>query len=535
MILAETESEHLHSDDSAATGRSSAGHRSIFKKSPGSRPVIGDICRCPVSVPAAVRQSLPKISHELPGFICDCPLAVNNNASTFHLRGRVLFCVGCLRVSGGSKLQLATCFFSQGEKLAPRSKLTSRLPDDAGTTQKEGNNAAFRNYEDQYPREVAWIYAILATSLIGLTGVLPLFLPFKIAPQNSDAAGAAKFNCILSFAVGGLLGDVFLHLLPEAWAHISANDYHGHTVIGLWILVGMLVFLSLEKIFGENGDHGDEQKESKKEFCGVDGNKRLPTKEKVMNGSHKVSNASRHVEQLTSNQQTRAADSVAKKRKTTKSNVSTKITSSKVQKNGITGTQQQSSQKNGFKGHQGVQTSQKNRINACQREGTQSSAEKTEQETQKKIKVVGYLNLLANFIDNFTHGIAVAGSFLISKKVGFLTTAAILVHEVPHEVGDFAILLKSGFTRWQAAKSQISTALGGLLGAMVTLLCESAKEAGERSAWILPFTAGGFLYIAMVTVLPDLLQESSPRESIRQVVCLLAGIAVMAAVSLVVE
>jgi zinc transporter 13 len=59
-------------------------------------------------------------------------------------------------------------------------------------------------------------------------------------------------------------------------------------------------------------------------------------------------------------------------------------------------------------------------------------------------QVTGYLNLLANGIDNFTHGLAVAGSFLVSTRVGLLTTAAILLHEIPHEVADFAILLRAG-------------------------------------------------------------------------------------------
>ena len=61
--------------------------------------------------------------------------------------------------------------------------------------------------------------------------------------------------------------------------------------------------------------------------------------------------------------------------------------------------------------------------------------------------VVGYLNLLANGIDNFVHGLAVAASFLTSFKLGILTAIAILVHEIPHEIGDFAILLKNGFSR----------------------------------------------------------------------------------------
>ena len=62
-------------------------------------------------------------------------------------------------------------------------------------------------------------------------------------------------------------------------------------------------------------------------------------------------------------------------------------------------------------------------------------------------KVIGYLNLLANCIDNFIHGLAVASSFLRSFKLGLTTLFAILVHEIPHEFGDFAILLNSGFSR----------------------------------------------------------------------------------------
>jgi zinc transporter ZupT len=62
--------------------------------------------------------------------------------------------------------------------------------------------------------------------------------------------------------------------------------------------------------------------------------------------------------------------------------------------------------------------------------------------------LVGYLNLLANSIDNFAHGLAVAGSFMVSYRTGVLTTSAILMHEVPHEIGDFAILLSSGLIHY---------------------------------------------------------------------------------------
>lgn len=151
------------------------------------------------------------------------------------------------------------------------------------------------------------------------------------------------------------------------------------------------------------------------------------------------------------------------------------------------------------------------------------------------IQVSGYLNLLANTIDNFTHGLAVAASFLVSKKIGLLTTMAILLHEIPHEVGDFAILLRAGFDRWTAAKLQFSTALGGLLGACFAICMQSPKGVEETVVWILPFTSGGFLYIALVNVLPDLLEEDDPWHSLQQVLLLCSGIVVMVLLSLFVE
>nr|XP_054766703.1 zinc transporter ZIP13-like [Lytechinus pictus] len=356
--------------------------------------------------------------------------------------------------------------------------------------------------QDTYSQTEAWIYALSATVLVGLSGIFPLFLPIEIDPSTHDERGKylAKFNCILSFAVGGLLGDVFIHLLPEAWAHIDQNDYNGHIKVGLWVIFGMILFLSIEKIFGEEEeDPCPAEEESNGEI-----KSEIHHDDKLIkhNGSPSpIGNgeiACRPLNGLEKNG--------GLKRRPLNPNTCISRT------NGINGLS------NGD--HKIIQALPKNE----------------EKDTkEKKVKVVGYLNLLANFIDNFTHGIAVAGSFLVSKKVGMLTTAAILLHEVPHEVGDFAILLRSGFSRVQATKSQISTAVGGLLGAVLTLLSESAQETGNRAAWILPFTAGGFIHIALATVLPELLQETNWKESIKQMMCLLCGIAVMGAVSLLIE
>lgn len=99
----------------------------------------------------------------------------------------------------------------------------------------------------------------------------------------------------------------------------------------------------------------------------------------------------------------------------------------------------------------------------------------TTTDVQKK-QITGYLNLLANTIDNFTHGLSLGGAFLVSLRLGLLTTFAILIHEIPHEVGDFAILLKSGFTRWDAALFQLLTSGGGFVGSFAAIMFSGASN-----------------------------------------------------------
>lgn len=91
-------------------------------------------------------------------------------------------------------------------------------------------------------------------------------------------------------------------------------------------------------------------------------------------------------------------------------------------------------------------------------------------------QITGYLNLAANCIDNFTHGLSLGGAFLVSFRSGCFTTFAILMHEIPHEVGDFAILLKSGFSRWDAAKFQFLTAGCGLIGSFLAIFFSGASN-----------------------------------------------------------
>ncbi|KAA0710777.1 Zinc transporter SLC39A7 Histidine-rich membrane protein [Triplophysa tibetana] len=151
---------------------------------------------------------------------------------------------------------------------------------------------------------------------------------------------------------------------------------------------------------------------------------------------------------------------------------------------------------------------------------------KKKSEKTSDIKVSGYLNLAADFTHNFTDGLAIGASFLVSPAVGAVTTITILLHEVPHEIGDFAILVQSGCTKRKAMCLQLLTAIGALAGTACSLLAEGIGAAA--TAWILPFTAGGFVYIATVTVLPELLVgRSSFCQSMLEILALLFGVGMM--------
>ncbi|XP_045780794.1 zinc transporter ZIP13 homolog [Maniola jurtina] len=358
---------------------------------------------------------------------------------------------------------------------------------------------------DEHP----WLFAALASMLVGLSGILPLLIiPIDETASFKDGASAATLRILLSFAVGGLLGDVFLHLLPEAWQHDLASTKDGEHVsmkCGLWCLFGMLVFIIVEKLFAgvEEEDEEEISKLNSTDHIEIEDIEKLLEAERNNRGKEKG-------EGICGN-----GTAAAKLYDTCVFNNNTKgegvCCSAITTKNGT------------------VRCKGNRWMGRCLLREAKEKTLKASKEKSEKKDVAGYLNLMANSIDNFTHGLAVGGSFLVGFRVGLLTTFAILVHEIPHEVGDFAILLKSGFSRWEAAKAQLATASAGLIGAMTAVIFSGARNAIEaKTSWIVPFTAGGFLHIALVTVLPDLLREEDKMESLKHLAALVSGIFVMA-------
>ncbi|XP_072704043.1 zinc transporter SLC39A7 isoform X4 [Ciconia boyciana] len=148
---------------------------------------------------------------------------------------------------------------------------------------------------------------------------------------------------------------------------------------------------------------------------------------------------------------------------------------------------------------------------------------------ESAMEVSGYLNLAADVAHNFTDGLAIGASFLAGPGLGTVTAVTVLLHELPHEVGDFAILVQSGCSKRKAMRLQLVTALGAVAGAACSLLAEGAGEAATLG--VLPFTAGGFIYVGTVSVIPELLRDAGPLQSLFQVLGLLAGVAMMVAIA----
>lgn len=369
---------------------------------------------------------------------------------------------------------------------------------------------------DEHP----WLFAGLASVLVGLSGIFPLLIiPLDATDTFTDGPGASMLRILLSFAVGGLLGDVFLHLLPEAWQNDLNNTKPGEHVSlksGLWCLCGMLVFIVVEKLFAATEqEESEEESPEEQDTVKQNGTKikqiEIEEIEKLLNLERRQRGKSIGEGICDSNGVVTAKELYD----TCVFNNNTKgvCCNSVATQNGNT---RCNSKGNRWMGR------------CLLREAREQALKATKEKSNKK-DVAGYLNLMANSIDNFTHGLAVGGSFLVGFRVGLLTTFAILVHEIPHEVGDFAILLKSGFSRWEAAKAQLATAAAGLIGAMTAVIFSGARNSIEaKTSWIVPFTAGGFLHIALVTVLPDLLREPDKIQSLKHLGALVSGILIMA-------
>lgn len=124
----------------------------------------------------------------------------------------------------------------------------------------------------------------------------------------------------------------------------------------------------------------------------------------------------------------------------------------------------------------------------------------------------GYMNLFGDAIHNFIDGLIIASTFIIDVRLGITTSIAIALHEIPQEIGDFGVLLYSGFSRKKALISNfliaITAVIGGIIGYFLSFQIEN------MTSYLLPFAAGGFIYIAASDLMPEIRKETNLKKSL---------------------
>lgn len=138
----------------------------------------------------------------------------------------------------------------------------------------------------------------------------------------------------------------------------------------------------------------------------------------------------------------------------------------------------------------------------------------------------GALILFGDAFHNFVDGVVIAAAFMADRSFGVATTVAVLAHEIPQEMGDFAILIESGYTRWRAFLYNYLSQATSLPGAVIAYFY--LKTAQAAVPYILAFSAASFIYIALADLIPGLHRTIEFKNSFIQLVLLLSGIGTIA-------
>lgn len=136
------------------------------------------------------------------------------------------------------------------------------------------------------------------------------------------------------------------------------------------------------------------------------------------------------------------------------------------------------------------------------------------------------INLIGDTLHNFIDGMLIAASFMVNFNVGLATSLAVLFHEIPQEIGDFGILIHGGLSKTKAILYNFLSALASILGVVLTFLI--GQNFSNFSTFLIPITAGGFIYLAATDLIPELHRhQSKVSSSLIQLFCIILGISLM--------
>lgn len=138
---------------------------------------------------------------------------------------------------------------------------------------------------------------------------------------------------------------------------------------------------------------------------------------------------------------------------------------------------------------------------------------------------VAYINLVSDGVHNFLDGLIIGASYLVSVPLGMTTTLAVALHEIPQEQGDFGILVHAGFTPRRALLMNFLSAGLAFVGVAISLVV--GLNINDYTVFMVPLTAGGFIYIAGSDLIPELHRERELSGSLAQFSMMVTAIGLM--------
>ena len=145
--------------------------------------------------------------------------------------------------------------------------------------------------------------------------------------------------------------------------------------------------------------------------------------------------------------------------------------------------------------------------------------------TKNHVHHFAIMNLVGDFVHNIIDGLIIGASYLISIPVGIATTLAVLLHEIPQEIWDFWVLIHGGISKKRALSLNFLTGLSAIIGVIIALLINNYTH--NITAFLIPFAAGSFIYIAGADLIPELHKENKTGQALLQILSFLIGIGVM--------
>ncbi|XP_050275654.1 IAA-alanine resistance protein 1 isoform X1 [Quercus robur] len=385
-----------------------------------------------------------------------------------------------------------------------------------------------------------WVNALGCSLLVSMASLICLIILPLIFVQGKPSK--VVVDSLALFGAGAMLGDAFLHQLPHAFGgehshshdHHAEHDHHDHfghepshshslkdLSVGISILAGIVVFLLVEKLVryveGNSGGahawgHGHHHHHHK-------GSKKLKDDSDSTDIKQSQSSDGKDGKTLEMSSEGKVSDEVSND-----SLNGDDLRHESLRKRTAAGARKDEADVDTANGSaDDTHSMEKDDIHSKEKEPAQSPSN----------LVFGYLNLFSDGVHNFTDGMALGSAFLLYGSVGgWSRTLFLLAHELPQEVGDFGILVRSGFSVSKALFFNFLSALVALVGTAMALLW--GQDPGQ-SSYIEGFTAGGFIYIAVAGVLAEMNSNSNTtlKSTAIHITSLILGMAVALCISLV--